>query len=103
MAVEHLNEQNFEQNVRNQNGPVLIDFWANWCMPCRMLGPVLEQVAQDMPEAKIFKVNVDESPALAQAFRVSSIPMLVVIENNQVVETKVGLQSKEAVKAMLQR
>ena len=78
MSVLHLTKENFEQEVLQAKEPVLVDFWASWCGPCQMVGPVVEEVAGEVTDAKICKVNVDEQPELARQFRVMSIPTLMV-------------------------
>ena len=88
-----LNMQNFEQEVKS--GKVVIDFWAPWCGPCRMQAPILEELAQDRPDIKVCKVNVDNEFALAQAFSIQSIPTLVIYSDGKPVNKVVGLHSKE--------
>lgn len=102
MSVLTITKDNFEQEVLNSNKPVLLDFWASWCGPCRMLSPVVDEVAQEVvEEVKVGKVNVDEEPELASAFQVMSIPMLAVIKDGKVVETSVGTRPKSAIIDML--
>lgn len=93
MALIHGNENNFDQLTRN--GLVLVDFFATWCGPCKMLGPVLEQLSEDRSEVEIVKIDVDESPILARRFGVMSIPTLVLFKNGQVVSQKMGFMPKE--------
>lgn len=100
MEVLHLNKDNFKEEVMNYQGKVLIDFWAPWCSPCRMLGPVIEEVAEEST-CKICKVNVDDEPELAQMFRVTSIPLLVVMENGKMVKSSLGYIPKEEVLQLL--
>ncbi|MGJ8726285.1 MAG: thioredoxin [Roseibacillus sp.] len=100
--IKKLNADNFEFELSKATGPVLVDFWAEWCGPCKQMNPVLEQLAQDLAgEATIAKVNVDESPALAQKFGVQSIPTFLVLKNGEEVERKTGVSSKDALKALL--
>ena len=103
MSVLKITKDNFEQEVIKSDKPVLLDFWASWCGPCRMVGPIVEQVASETGNAaKIGKVNVDEEPELAEAFRVMSIPTLVVMKNGKVVNSTVGVQTKQAILSMVQ-
>ena len=92
---------NYDELVARADKPVLLDFWAEWCGPCRMVSPVVEEIAASHPEIAVGKVNVDEEPALAQAFRVQSIPMLVLMRDNAVVAAAVGAQSKEQLEQKL--
>lgn len=92
---------NYDELVARADKPVLLDFWAEWCGPCRMVSPVVEEIAASHPEIAVGKVNVDEEPELAQAFRVQSIPMLVLLRDNAVVAVAVGAQSKEQLEQKL--
>lgn len=104
MNVTVLNKKNFEDEVMNSDQPVLIDFWASWCGPCRMLSPVVDEIAQEQAgKAKVCKVNVDDEQELAEAFKVYSIPTLVVIKDKKVTATSVGYRPKEAVLALLEK
>ena len=103
-AAQKVNAANFESEVLQSPVPVLVDLYADWCGPCRMMGPVLDQVAQKVQgQAKVVKVNVDEEPELAASFGVSSIPMLVVFKNGQVVDRSVGLVPVQKVLEMVQK
>lgn len=100
MSVLHLTKENFNEVVNN-NETVLVDFWAPWCGPCRMLGPVLEEVASEVNNAVIAKVNVDEESDLAREFRVSSIPTVLVFKNGKLAKTSVGYIAKAQVLKLL--
>ena len=99
--VYHANENNFAELVLNSDVPVLVDFYADWCGPCRMVAPVLEQLARETPDAKIVKVDVEESPQLAARYGISSIPNLKVFNDGHVVGEQVGLANKAQLKALL--
>mgnify|MGYP000949353937 CR=1 FL=1 len=101
MSALTITKQNFQQEVINSDKPVLLDFWAPWCGPCRMVGPIVEQVAEEKDTVKVGKVNVDEQPELAQAFGVMSIPTLVVIKNGEITNRVVGVQTKHAILSMI--
>ncbi|MDE7209333.1 MAG: thioredoxin [Clostridia bacterium] len=101
MKVIELTKDNFDTEVVNSDKTVLIDFWASWCMPCKMLSPTVDEVAQENPQIKVCKVNVDKEGELAAAFQVSSIPMLVVIKDKKVVQTSVGVVSKQKLLQMI--
>ena len=102
MSVLHLTKETFAQEVLNTSLPVLIDFWAPWGGPCRMVSPMIDQIAQELKDsAKVCKINIDEEPELASAFGVMSIPTLLVIQEGKVVDQSVGLKAKEQIKQML--
>lgn len=101
MAEITVTKENFREEVMQSDRPVLLDFWAPWCGPCRMVAPVLAEIAEERPDIKVGKVNVDEQTELAQRFRVTSIPMLVVMENGTVTASSVGARPKEAILDML--
>jgi len=96
-----LTKVNFEDEVIKSDKPVLIDFWASWCGPCMMVAPIIEEIAEENDSIKVCKVNVDEEGELADAFKVSSIPMLAVVKNGKVTNTAVGYMSKEKVLELL--
>ena len=103
MAELKITRENFENEVMKSNIPVLIDFWAPWCGPCRMMGPIIEQLAEEYEgKAKVGKVNVDEEGELSQAFGVMSIPTIVFVKDGKVVRQAVGATPKAEVEAMLQ-
>ncbi len=96
-----ITKDNFQTEVLKTKGTVLIDFWASWCGPCRMLSPIVDQVAEEHPDVKVGKINVDEEPELASQFDVMSIPMLVVFKDGQKVNESVGLIPKEKVEELI--
>ncbi len=100
--VQVITKDNFEALVLKSEKPVLLDFWAVWCGPCRMMAPTVEQIAEENPDLLVGKINVDEEPELAQAFQISSIPTLVALKDGAVVGQTVGVQSKEKVLALVQ-
>ena len=103
MVELKITRENFENEVMKSNIPVLIDFWAPWCGPCRMMGPIIEQLAEEYEgKAKVGKVNVDEEGELSQAFGVMSIPTIVLVKDGKVVKQAVGARPKTEVEAMLQ-
>ena len=100
MSVIKVNSENFEA-IKNQNKPVLLDFYADWCGPCRMISPLVEELAEERRDIVVGKVNVDENPELARAFRVSNIPALVVLKNGEVVNQSAGYRPKEKIEALI--
>ena len=101
MSVLHVNKENFEL-LKNSDKTVLIDFFADWCGPCRMIAPFVEQIAEEYPQYLVAKINVDEQPELAAAFGVASIPTLAVMKNGEVVEQSAGARPKAQILAMLE-
>lgn len=101
MSVLHVTKQNFSEEVMNSDKPVLLDFWAPWCGPCRMVGPILDEIAVERSDIKVCKVNVDEEVELAATFRVASIPTLLVIKNGKVVNQSIGARPKQQILALL--
>ncbi|CZT55934.1 thioredoxin [Solibaculum mannosilyticum] len=102
MSVVSVNKNNFDQEVLSSAQPVLADFWASWCGPCRMLSPIVDEVAEEKSSSvKVVKINVDEEPELAQQYGVMSIPTLILFKNGQVVSTSVGVHPKADILKML--
>ena len=97
MSALNINKNNFEQEVLNSEKPVLVDFWASWCGPCRMVVPIVEKIAEEYPEYKVVKVNVDEEPELAAQFEVMSIPSLMIFKNGKLVNKSVGAKNKQQI------
>ena len=101
MSAFIVNSENFEQEVLKSEKPVLVDFWAEWCGPCKMLSPVVEELAAEHPEIAVAKVNVDECPDLAMGFRISAIPALMLFKGGKVAAQSVGFQPKAALEELL--
>ena len=101
MSVININKNNFQNEVLNSDKKVLLDFWAPWCGPCRMVVPIVEEIAGERPDIKVGKINVDEEAELASQFGIMSIPTLVVIENGKIVNQAMGARPKEAILGML--
>ena len=101
MSAVNINNNNFHEEVMNSEKKVLLDFWAPWCGPCRMVVPMVEQIAEERPDIKVGKINVDENPELANRFGVMSIPTLVVMEHGEVLRQESGARPKKAILDML--
>lgn len=102
MAVVNLTLENFEAEVIRSNVPVLVDFWAAWCGPCRMLSPIVDEIAEERTDIKVGKVNVDEQEELAMRFGIMSIPTLIVFKNGEAVRKTMGVQPKAAILGLLE-
>lgn len=101
MSAININKNNFQNEVMNSDQPVLLDFWAPWCGPCRMVVPLVEEIAEERSDIRVGKINVDEQPELASQFGVMSIPTLIVMKNGKVVNQAVGARPKRAILEML--
>ena len=101
MAVLTITKDNFQTEVMQSDKPVLLDFWASWCGPCRMVSPIVDEIAEERSDIKVGKVNVDEQQMLAAQFSVMSIPTLLVFKNGQVVNQAVGARPKQQILALL--
>ncbi|MGN0999415.1 MAG: thioredoxin [Faecousia sp.] len=101
MSVIKINKNNFQDEVMHSDKPVLLDFWASWCGPCRMVSPIVDEIAAERSDIKVDKINVDEQPELAAQFGVMSIPTLVVMKNGRIVNQAVGARPKAQILAML--
>ncbi|MBE6896573.1 MAG: thioredoxin [Ruminococcaceae bacterium] len=101
MAYVVLTSENFEEEVIKSDKPVLVDFWATWCGPCRMIAPIVEQIADENEDIKVCKVDVDDQPELTSSFGIQSIPTLIVFKNGEIANKAVGARSKEAILEML--
>ena len=101
MKVLHIDKDNFHKEVLNSDKPVLLDFFASWCGPCRMVGPILDEIAEEREDSKVCKVNIDEQPELASRYRIMTIPTLMVLKDGQIIEQSVGAKPKHQILAMV--
>lgn len=101
MAVLHITKENFEEQVLHSEKPVLLDFWASWCGPCRMVSPTIDEIAGERDDIKVGKINVDEQPELAGAFQIMSIPTLVVMKDGKIANRAMGARPKAQILSML--
>ncbi len=101
MSVMTITNDNFQSEIMNSEKPVLLDFWASWCGPCRMVSPIVDEIAKENPDIKVGKINVDEQPELAGAFQIQSIPTLVSIKNGKIDDIAVGSRDKKSILAMI--
>ena len=101
MKVLHINKDNFHEEVMNSEKPVLLDFFASWCGPCKMVAPILDEIAEEREDIKVCKVDIDEQPELASRFRVMSVPTLMVMKEGKIVEQSIGARPKHQILAMV--
>ena len=101
MSVIHIDRNTFQREVLNSDRPVLLDFWAPWCAPCRMVGPILDEIAEERSDVKVAKINIDEQPELASQFGVMSIPTLMVMKEGRIVQQAMGARPKAQILSML--
>ena len=101
MKALHINNDNFHKEVLNSDRPVLLDFFASWCGPCRMVGPILDEIAEEREDIKVCKVDIDEQPELASRYRIMSVPTLMVLKNGQIMEQSIGAKPKHQILAMI--
>lgn len=99
----HVGDNNFEQEVEKEAGLVLVDFWATWCGPCRMIAPIIDELSNEMPQVKFAKVDVDQNPNTSSKYRITSIPTLMVFKAGEVVDTIVGFRPKQELEQILRR
>lgn len=102
MAIIELNNENFENETLKSSVPVIVDFWADWCGPCKRLSPIVEQLSEEISDVKFCKVNIDEQPDLASRFHIMSIPTLIAFKDGKVHNTSVGLVSKSEIQNLVQ-
>ena len=101
MKVLHINKDNFHKEVLNSEKPVLLDFFASWCGPCKMVAPILDEIAEEREDIKVCKVDIDQQPELASRFRVMSVPTLMVMKEGKIVEQSIGARPKHQILAMV--
>lgn len=101
MSVLMITNDNFDEEVIKSDKPVLLDFWASWCDPCRMVSPVVDRIAEDRDDIKVGKINIDEQPELATQFEITSIPTLMIIKDGKVTNKAVGALPREAIEALI--
>jgi thioredoxin 1 len=101
MSVVVITKENFEEEVLKATQPVLVDFWASWCGPCRMVSPIVDQIAEERPDVKVCKINIDEQPELASRYQVMSIPTLLVLRGGEIAKSAVGARPKSFILGML--
>ena len=101
MKALHINKENFHKEVLNSDKPVLLDFFASWCGPCKMVAPILDEIAAERQDIKVCKVDIDEQPELASRYRIMSVPTLMVMKDGRIVEQSIGAKPKHKILAMV--
>ena len=101
MSIINLTKDSYHNEVMETEKVVVIDFWATWCGPCKMMAPVVEEISKDYPDVKVCKVNVDEEPELSNAFKIASIPTIVVIKNGEIIDSVIGFRPKEDIEKII--
>ena len=101
MSVVIIKKDNFENEIMNSEKTVLLDFWAGWCGPCKMISPIIDEIAKEHPEIKVAKINVDEQPEIANSFDIMNIPSLFVLKNGEITNRSAGVKSKTQIEEML--
>ena len=101
MKAIHINKENFHKEVLNSDKPVILDFFASWCGPCRMVAPILDEIAEEREDIKVCKVDIDEQPELASRYRVMSVPTLMIMKEGRIVEQSIGARPKHQILAMV--
>jgi thioredoxin len=102
--INEIKDINFAETIKNSSEPVVVDFWASWCGPCKMLAPVIDEIAGELGDkAKFFKLNVDENPVVSTQYKIASIPTVMILKNGEVVDTLVGFRPKDAIKSTIEK
>lgn len=102
--INEIKDINFDETIKSSSEPVVVDFWASWCGPCKMLAPVIDEIAGELGDkAKFFKLNVDENPVVSTQYKISSIPTVMILKNGEVVDTLVGFRPKDAIKSAIEK